>query len=447
MPRHTTGRAARYDAGLLALAGLLIVAGLVGLAADAGQWSLYCAGAGLLAAATLLWVRQATLAAHDRNLERLVGFIEAAAGSASPRPPAIDRHDLDPRLDRLARAATVLIDRLGKPSGAGGSLAAILAAMPQPVIVLTSSALVSLANKAATDFLGAGRLKIGTSVFDAVDSASLDALLASAAAGIAASGRLVLFNGDEIPARAQALAGHGGWVLVLEAGGAGGAGLSQALELHQPLPERTAPTPQTPLDQLTVMVLDCESTGLNVGFDRLLSLAAVRVQGNRLVRGETLDALFDPGEAVPAASTAVHGITDAMVMAEQPLAERWPDIEPLLRDCVVVGHNIGFDLTLLETELRRAGIRWQRPASLCTVQLIAALDPSAPNLNLEAVAQAYGIPVTGRHTALGDALVTAELYLHLLGLMAARGDRTLADAQARAATARRIIRQQEAAGW
>lgn len=447
MPRHGTGRAARFDASLLAIAGLLVAAGLVGLASGAGQWSLYCAGAGLLAAATLLWVRQAALAAHEKNLERLVGFIEAAASSASPRPPAIDRHELDTRLERLARAATALIDRLGKPSGTGSSMAAILAALPQPVIVLTASALVSLVNKAAADFLGADRLKIGTSVFDAVNSASLHVLLAQAAAQSVASGKLVLFNDDEVPARVQALAEHDGWVLVLEVGGSGGAGLSQAMELHQPLPERIAPTPQTPLDQLTIMVLDCESTGLNVGIDRLLSLAAVRVQGDRLVRGETIDVLFDPGEAIPAASTAIHGITDVMVMAEKPLAERWPEIEPILRDCVVVGHNIGFDLTLLETELGRAGLRWQRPVSLCTVQLTAALDPSLADLNLEAVAQAYGIPVTGRHTALGDALATAEIYLHLLALMQAKGDRTLADAQARAATARRVIRQQEAAGW
>jgi DNA polymerase III epsilon subunit-like protein len=84
---------------------------------------------------------------------------------------------------------------------------------------------------------------------------------------------------------------------------------------------------------------------------------------------------------------------------------------------------------------------------LCTAQLASVLDPGLSDLNLEAIAAAYGLEVAGRHTALGDALATAELYLHLLALMQAKGDRTLADAQARAATARRVIRQQEAAGW
>ena len=89
------------------------------------------------------------------------------------------------------------------------------------------------------------------------------------------------------------------------------------------------------MNELTVVVLDCESTGLSVGFDRLLSLAAVRLQGAKLVRGETVDVLFDPGEPIPAASTAIHGITDAMVMAEPPLAERWPQIAAISAMAVV----------------------------------------------------------------------------------------------------------------
>lgn len=303
----------------------------------------------------------------------------------------------------------------------------------------------TLANQPAIDLFGGDRLKPGTSVFDAIDRSSLAGQMQDSD-GVKAVD-LTLSNGSHLKARIRLLPNRSGMVIVMEEASHGGSGLVQALDLHEAAPPRLAPRPDTPLEALDVMVLDCETTGLNVGFDRLLSLAAVRVHGTRLVRNEMIDVLIDPGEAIPAASTAIHGITDAMAMAAQPLAEQWSAIEPMLRECVVVGHNIGFDLTLLEIELRRAGIRWQRPMWLCTAQLASALDPQLQDLNLEAVAEAYGIAVTGRHTALGDALVTAEVYLHLLALMQAKGDRTLADAQARAGTARRVIRQQQAAGW
>lgn len=439
--------ASKLAAVLLAVCGLLLATALLALAAGAGSWALYLAAAAFALAATLGWARLTAVAERDRQLGRLANAIEAAARSAEPRPPTFARAELDPTLTRLQQAAAVLVSRAAPPAAIQTRLAAILGALPQPVIVITDRGLVSLANQAAVDFLDAEKLQAGTSVFDVVDRTSLDRSLARLADGTALETSLRLVCGEERPARLRSLPDHGGTVIAFDGPAPGSTGLTQALELHEKPPPRHAPRADTTLDALTVMVLDCETTGLNVGVDRVLSLAAVRLQGATLVRGETIDVLFDPGQPIPAASTAIHGITDAMAVAASPLPVQWPAIEPVLRDCVIVGHNIGFDLTLLEIELRRAGIRWRRPASLCTVQLAAALDPSLTDLNLEAVARAYGIAVTGRHTALGDALTTAEVYLHLLALMRQNGDRTLADAQARAATATRVIREQQAAGW
>jgi len=326
-------------------------------------------------------------------------------------------------------------------------LADILAALPQPVLVITAQGLVTLANQPAIDLLGGGQLAPGTSVFDAIDRASFARQTQRADPGQSITVDLELTDGTLCKARLRALPEDGGIVIAIDADSGGETGLVHALDLHDTLPARVAPRPDTALETLDVVVLDCETTGLNVGLDRLISLGAVRLRGERIGRAEIIDVLVNPGEAIPPASTAIHGITDAMIRLARPLTEQWAELEPMLRDCVVVGHNIGFDLTLLEIELRRAGIRWQRPPSLCTLQLASALDPQLQDLNLETLAQTYGIAVAGRHTALGDALVTAEVYLHLLALMKAKGDRTLADAQARAATARRVIRQQQAAGW
>lgn len=438
---------------LIAIAALGSAAALLALAAFAGDlwistgFSQGCAIAGAVAALIAGPLAISLVRRHSDGLRlfrtALQGIVDQPGRVLAQNAP----EQLDDVLAELWRQVSALSARRSPELQQTKWLSSILAALPQPVLVITTQGLVTLANQPAISLLGDGRLAPGTSVFDAIDRASFAQRTQDADLEKSTVIDLELTDGSICKARLRSLPEGSGIVIAIDAGSRGDAGLVHALELHEPLPARVRPTPDTPLEALDVMVLDCETTGLNVGFDRLLSLAAVRVQGTRLIRSETIDVLVDPGEAIPAASTAIHGITDAMAMAALPIAEQWSTIEPMLRDCVVVGHNIGFDLTLMEIELRRAGIRWQRPMSLCTTQLASALDPQLQNLNLEAVAEAYGIAVTGRHTALGDALVTAEVYLHLLALMQAKGDRTLSDAQARAATARRVIRQQEAAGW
>jgi DNA polymerase-3 subunit epsilon len=377
-------------------------------------------------------------------------LVATALGGIAQQPgrmlAAAAPRQLDDGLIELWDTIAALSQRGSPELQLNARLTAILAAVPVPILVISRHGLVTLANQPAADLLGGGRLSAGTSIFDAIDRNDFARHVAGASVDAAVDIELRLIDGSSLGARCRVLRDDGGMVITID-GAATADGLMHALDLHDDVPDRTPPQPLTPLDTLTVMVLDCETTGLNATLDRMLSLGAVRLQGARLLRHEAVDVLVNPGEPIPPASTAIHGITDAMVVEAPTLAQQWPAIEPLLRDCVVVGHNIGFDLTVLQAELQRGGIEWRRPPSLCTVQLAAALDPGQRDLNLEALAEIYGISVTGRHTALGDALLTAEVYLHLLALMQARGDRTLADAQARAATARRVIRQQQAAGW
>jgi DNA polymerase-3 subunit epsilon len=444
-----TGRGA-FNLAILVLAIALVLLALAGFAAELG---IDAAMRRLLAAAGAILALVATplaLAFARRHFDGLHRLAAALRGIAN-RPGRILAErvsdNLDAELADLWRQIADLSQRRSPEQQIAARLAAIVAALPQPLIVIGPQALVTLANQPARELLGAGELQAGTSVFDAIDRASLTEILPRLTQDRTLEVQLRLTSGETCEARLRALPEHGGAVIALQGRTSDATGLVHALDLHDAVPPRAAPQAGAALTELSVVVMDCETTGLNVALDRIVSLATVRIHGTRLLPSETLDLLVNPGQAIPQATSDIHGITDAMVFDQPSLAQQWPRIEAALRDCVVVGHNIGFDLTLLEVELRRAGIRWQRPLSLCTVQLAAALEPKLQDLNLEALARTYGIAVGGRHTALGDALLTADLYLHLLALMQAKGDRTLADAQARAATARRVIRQQEAAGW
>ena len=87
-------------------------------------------------------------------------------------------------------------------------------------------------------------------------------------------------------------------------------------------------------------------------------------------------------------------------------------LQPLIGGTVMVGHHITFDLHMLRRECGLAEVEWDEPPWLDTLLLAAALEPDIPALSLDALADRFGVGVHGRHTALGDSLVTAEKSQH-----------------------------------
>jgi DNA polymerase III epsilon subunit family exonuclease len=174
------------------------------------------------------------------------------------------------------------------------------------------------------------------------------------------------------------------------------------------------------------VAIDLETTGLDAGRDAAVAVAVVPFRGGEPIGG--YETLVNPGRPIPAASTRIHGITDEMVAAAPRLGEVLDEIEALCGHHVVVGHGVAFDLAILE-RVRRLH---HRPplgnTALCTMRLAAALHPGWTEVTLESLATRLGVPVVGRHTARGDALVAGALMLGLLPELARRGHRTVADA-------------------
>ena len=203
-------------------------------------------------------------------------------------------------------------------------------------------------------------------------------------------------------------------------------GLARWLRWHEwraALPQDRRPL-ATLLDGF--VAIDLETTGLDATRDGAVAVAIVPFRGGQPIGG--YETLVNPGRPIPAASTRIHGITDGMVMAAPRLGEVLDGIEALLGGHAVVGHGVAFDLAILE---RARKVRHRPPlpnTALCTMRLAAALHPGWMDVTLEALATRLGVPVVGRHTVRGDALVAGALMLGLLPELARRGHRTLADA-------------------
>ncbi len=184
-----------------------------------------------------------------------------------------------------------------------------------------------------------------------------------------------------------------------------------------------------PLAQLTYTVFDTETTGLEPSAgDEIISLGAVRIVNARLLKHEVFEQLVNPQRALNRESSRIHGI-DARLLALQPtLAEVLPEFHRFCEDTVLVAHNAAFDMRFLELKEAATGIRFDQPV-LDTLLLSAVVHPNLQDHRLEAIAERLGIRVIGRHTALGDALLTGEILLKLIPLLAQSGIVTLKQAR------------------
>ncbi|SDK59695.1 3'-5' exonuclease [Billgrantia gudaonensis] len=201
------------------------------------------------------------------------------------------------------------------------------------------------------------------------------------------------------------------------------------------LPPPDAELARRPLRALEIVAFDTETTGLELRRgDTVISIGACRIVNARLLASEVFDLRVDPGKPIPPASTAIHGIADADVSGAPPLSVALPRFRDYIGDAVILAHNAAFDLLALQ--LPGNSTTLDMPV-LDTLLISRALDESLDGHDLDSLAERYDLhfPPGTRHTALGDARVTAELWLALLPRLEARGIETLEQALALQASA------------
>ena len=180
-----------------------------------------------------------------------------------------------------------------------------------------------------------------------------------------------------------------------------------------------------PLAGLSYTVFDTETTGLEPSAgDRIISIGAVRIVNGRPLKQEVYEQLVDPQRSVPRDSIAIHGIKPSDLVGQPTLREALPGFHRFCEDTVLVAHNAAFDMRFLELAERESGVRFVQPV-LDTLLLSAVVHRNLQDHSLEAIAERLGVAMVGRHTALGDALVTSEIFLKLVALLAEQGIATL----------------------
>jgi len=199
-----------------------------------------------------------------------------------------------------------------------------------------------------------------------------------------------------------------------------------AFEQYQ---ERFAATwkDDTPIDRVRFVALDSETTGLNPLTDRLITIGAVTVQDGDIILEDAFEAMLQVSRNT--AAVAVHGITRDETKGGLEESEALRLFLDYLQDGVIVGHHIGHDISTLNAGYQRHWGFDLLNRSLDTMDLTLHLERSGAfegrehirEFTLDSLCELFGVIPHDRHTAAGDAFLTAQVFVRLLRLASRHG--------------------------
>jgi DNA polymerase III subunit epsilon len=181
------------------------------------------------------------------------------------------------------------------------------------------------------------------------------------------------------------------------------------------------------IDQLNFTVLDTETTGLDPSRDSILSFGAVKISESK-IQIPTAVEWYPRSENKGEKTAQIHGLVS---ITEQISGEEFiRRLLPYLGNSILVGHHLGFDLRMITRQLKAFGVDRLPNAGIDTLSLAIRLEhgPQADQsrinrerYSLDALCKRYGIETDDRHTAAGDAFLTAQLFQKLLKAATGKG--------------------------
>ena len=158
------------------------------------------------------------------------------------------------------------------------------------------------------------------------------------------------------------------------------------------------------------MFVDVETTGMSPQRDRVIEVAAIRVEDNQIV--DSISTLLDPGVSIPYNITQITGIANGDVAGKPTFDDIADQLQQLCEGAIFVAHNVRFDYSFLRQEFKHVGIDFA-PKQVCTVKLSRSLYPHMPRHRLSDVISYHNFTFIHRHRAYDDALVLVQFWQKL----------------------------------
>lgn len=179
------------------------------------------------------------------------------------------------------------------------------------------------------------------------------------------------------------------------------------------------------LESLSYVVVDLETTGLNPDTDEIIEIGAIKVEGKELK--DIFNKLVRPQKKITEEIVNLTGITQDMLESEIPIRPVISQFADFIGSSTLVAHNAGFDISFLKINFKRSLNKELENTAACTLLIARDILPNLENHKLHTVAKYFGIEVTNRHRAIGDAELTYQIWLKLIDKLKDRNISTKKD--------------------
>jgi DNA polymerase-3 subunit epsilon len=171
-----------------------------------------------------------------------------------------------------------------------------------------------------------------------------------------------------------------------------------------------------------VVAFDCETTGLDVRHDDIITIAAIRIRGNRILTSERFEAVVRPEARMSADAIKVHRLREMDVAAGGRVQQVIFDFLHFVGGRPLVGYYLDFDVRMIDKYLLGL-ISIELPNKLIEVSRLYyerkygdAPPGTSIDLSFAAILRDLDLPLLNQHDAFNDALMTAMMYLRLRDL-------------------------------
>ena len=158
-------------------------------------------------------------------------------------------------------------------------------------------------------------------------------------------------------------------------------------------------------------VVDIETTGMSWNFSKILEISALKVRNKEIT--EEFSELINPHEPIPYFIKNLTGITDEMVCDALELDEVLLKFKDFLREDIIVGHNVNFDVNFLYDNFLNVLNNPMQNNFVDTLRISRKLLPELKHHKLDNLTQYYNIKARDKHRALNDCVLTNKVYIDM----------------------------------
>lgn len=167
------------------------------------------------------------------------------------------------------------------------------------------------------------------------------------------------------------------------------------------------------ISETSFCVIDLETTGLNLATDVIINIGAVKLKKGKITK--LFEAYTKPPIPIPKESTEFHGMVDSMFVDKPLIGEVLPELLQFIGDSVIVGHHINFDIRMLHRHLKEIyDVGIVDTIWLDTMFLYQMAHEDQKHQPLEHLLERYCVQCDQRHTALGDVVATAKVFVKIM---------------------------------